>query len=92
MKKKIKEQPHVKQQWAYHLSPRCGAKRKYDGKPCCSPAVNGKARCRLHGGAKDSGAPKGNRNALKHGFYKEDQVLLRQTIYQLIKQANNKNI
>lgn len=26
-------------------------------------------RCRLHGGAKGSGAPKGNQNALKHGEY-----------------------
>jgi uncharacterized protein YjcR len=26
-------------------------------------------RCRMHGGAKGSGAPKGNANALKHGGY-----------------------
>ncbi|WP_420705652.1 hypothetical protein [Porphyrobacter sp. CACIAM 03H1] len=28
--------------------------------------MKGKARCRMHGG-KGSGAPRGNRNAFKHG-------------------------
>jgi hypothetical protein len=37
------------------------------GKACMSPAVQGKRRCRMHGGAPGSGAPKGNKNALKHG-------------------------
>jgi hypothetical protein len=32
-----------------------------------SPAVSGKKRCRMHGGAPGSGAPLGNQNALKHG-------------------------
>ena len=49
-------------------SPRCGAKTRA-GIPCQSPAVQGKRRCRMHGGAKGSGAPKGNHNALKHGTY-----------------------
>ena len=43
----------------------CGAKTR-NGAPCRGKAVHGKARCRMHGG-KGSGAPKGNRNALKHG-------------------------
>ena len=30
--------------------PRCGAKNRA-GNPCQSPAMRGKARCRLHGGA-----------------------------------------
>jgi uncharacterized protein YjcR len=34
-----------------------------------APAVQGKARCRMHGGANGSGAPLGNQNALKHGFH-----------------------
>jgi uncharacterized protein YjcR len=34
-----------------------------------SPAVGGKNRCRMHGGAAGSGAPRGNRNALKHGLF-----------------------
>ena len=47
-------------------SPRCGARTR-SGKPCRSPAVSGKARCRMHGGARGSGPPRGNQNALKHG-------------------------
>lgn len=36
--------------------------------PCQSPAVKGKARCRMHGGALGSGAPRGEANgAYKHG-------------------------
>jgi glucans biosynthesis protein len=51
-----------------HLSPRCGARTRSNG-ICSAPAVAGKMRCRMHGGAKGSGAPKGNQNALKHGYY-----------------------
>ena len=47
---------------------RCGAKTR-SGARCRSPAVSGKKRCRMHGGAKGSGAPAGNRNAFKHGDY-----------------------
>lgn len=46
----------------------CGAKTRNGGK-CKSPPCRGKTRCRMHGGAKGSGAPKGNLNALKHGRY-----------------------
>ncbi|WP_419180073.1 HGGxSTG domain-containing protein [Erythrobacter oryzae] len=46
-------------------APRCLARTR-SGNPCQSPAVKGKARCRMHGG-KGSGAPRGNRNAYKHG-------------------------
>ena len=49
-------------------SPRCGARTR-TGASCRSPAVRGKRRCRMHGGGKGSGAPKGNQNALKHGTY-----------------------
>jgi hypothetical protein len=49
-----------------HLSLRCGAKTR-KGNACQSPAMpNG--RCRMHGGM-SPGAPKGNRNARKHGLY-----------------------
>jgi hypothetical protein len=47
---------------------RCGARTR-SGKPCRSPAVHGKTRCRMHGGALGSGARPGNRSALKHGSY-----------------------
>jgi len=49
-------------------SPRCFAKTR-SGRPCRAPAVHGKRRCRLHGGAKGSGAPKRNRNARTHGRF-----------------------
>jgi hypothetical protein len=49
-------------------SPRCGARTRSGGS-CQAPAVKGKARCRMHGGAKGSGAPIGNQNAFKHGLY-----------------------
>ncbi|WP_082179867.1 HGGxSTG domain-containing protein [Asticcacaulis sp. AC402] len=51
-----------------HLSRRCGAKTR-SGKPCQSPAVSGKARCRMHGG-KSPGAPVGRANGrYRHGIY-----------------------
>ncbi|WP_375545924.1 HGGxSTG domain-containing protein [Tsuneonella litorea] len=52
-------------------APRCGAKTRR-GTPCQSPAVSGKARCRMHGGAKGSGAPRGNQNAYIHGAYSRE--------------------
>lgn len=85
MTEKSEEQPHAKQRWAYHLSPRCGARRKYDGQPCQSPAVSGRVRCRLHGGARGSGAPKGNQNAYKHGFYTIRSQVERKIINHFIK-------
>ena len=47
--------------WPMHASPRCGARTR-GGSPCRSPAVRGRRRCRMHGGAKGSGAPSGGRN------------------------------
>lgn len=35
---------------AANAAPRCGAKTR-QGKPCRSPAIRGKRRCRIHGGA-----------------------------------------
>ena len=52
---------------------RCGAKTR-SGRPCRSPSVHGKRRCRMHGGALGSGAPRGNRNALKHGRYTREAI------------------
>lgn len=57
-----------KKRYAFDNAPRCGAQTKSNnGQPCRCPAVKGKARCRVHGGARGSGAPKNNQNALKHG-------------------------
>src|SRR5664280_549361 len=66
---------------------RCGAKTR-TGKPCQSPAVNGKKRCRMHGGAEGSGAPKGNQNALKHGQYTKREIEERLELRKLIREAN----
>ena len=46
------------------LAPRCLAKTRR-GTACQCPKIKDRKRCRLHGGR--AGAPKGNRNAWKHG-------------------------
>jgi uncharacterized protein YjcR len=67
-------------------SPRCGAKTR-SGDPCRSPAVHGKKRCRMHGGAPGSGAPKKNQNALKHGVYKRQAIEERKQVQALLQQS-----
>jgi uncharacterized protein YjcR len=52
-----------------------------------SPAVRGKKRCRMHGGALGSGAPKGNRNAVKHGLYTRAAIEERKRVKDLLRQA-----
>jgi hypothetical protein len=47
--------------------PRCQAKAKSTGRRCGNPAMKNKRVCYLHGG-KSPGAPRGNKNALKHGL------------------------
>jgi glucans biosynthesis protein len=68
------------------LSPRCGAKTR-SGKPCRSPAVQGKKRCRMHGGAAGSGAPRGNKNAVKHGLYTRNAIAQRRKVSDLMRQS-----
>lgn len=67
-------------------SKRCGAKTR-SAMPCKSPAVNGKARCRMHGGAMGSGAPKGNQNALRHGRYKRETLEEHRQLQALLRQS-----
>ena len=67
-------------------SRRCGAKTR-SGKPCRSPAVGGKARCRMHGGAPGSGAPRGNKNAVKSGQYTGEAIERRRTLQALLRQS-----
>lgn len=63
---------------------RCGAKTR-SGKPCKTrPMPNG--RCRMHGGA-STGAPKGNRNAWKHGHYSKETIERRRTISALLRES-----
>jgi hypothetical protein len=67
-------------------SPRCGARTRCGGS-CRSPAVRGKRRCRMHGGAPGSGAPSGNRNARKLGLFTSDAIGERKRIQALLVDA-----
>lgn len=67
---------------AMHLSPRCGARNRR-GSSCQSPAMKN-GRCRLHGG-RATGAPKGNKNALKHGRYSAAAIAQRREVAKLLR-------
>jgi hypothetical protein len=67
-------------------SPRCGARTR-SGQSCRGPAVRGKRRCRMHGGAPQSGAPRRNRNAVKQGLFTSDAVTERKRIEKLLADA-----
>ena len=67
-------------------SRRCGAKTR-SGRACRSPAVRGKKRCRMHGGAPGSGAPTANQNARKHGLFTRDAIAERRQIRVLLSEA-----
>ena len=43
----------------------------------------------MHGGAKGSGAPRGNKNALKHGGYAREALERRAQIRRFLKEARN---
>jgi hypothetical protein len=59
------------------IAPRCGARTRA-GHPCKQAAVKGRARCRMHGGAKGSGGPRGYRNGnFRHGLYTHQAKTLR---------------
>lgn len=68
-------------------SPRSGATTRH-GSPCRAPAVAGKKRCRMHGGATGSCAPVGNQNALKDGRYTREAIAQRQAVRELLREAN----
>lgn len=68
-------------------SARCGAKTR-SGAPCRAPAAQGKARCRMHGGAQGSGAPPGNCNALKHGMYTREAIAERREFNRMLRDLN----
>jgi uncharacterized protein YjcR len=68
-----------KQQWSEQPF---GARTRR-GSRCQSPAMpNG--RCRLHGG-RSPGAPKGNKNAFKHGRYSVEAIAARREIAALLR-------
>lgn len=70
-------QTQTLRQKKWHFGPdwpgkRCGAQTRR-GTKCQKPALNGKARCQLHGGR--AGAPPGKRNgAYKHGEYTKEAI------------------
>jgi hypothetical protein len=67
-------------------NPRCGAKTR-SGAACRSPPVHGKKRCRMHGGAQGSGAPRANQNARKRGLFTRDAIAERGQIQALLGEA-----
>jgi len=61
-------------------APRCGARTRA-GHACKQAAVSGRAKCRMHGGAKGSGGPPAERNGnFKHGLWTRANVEIRRTI------------
>jgi uncharacterized protein YjcR len=77
---------HLRNTGPMLASPRCGAKTRCGG-ACRAPAVHGNKRCRMHGGAAGSGAPKANRNARKHGLFTRDAIAERRQIQALLGEA-----
>ena len=75
MSKKYPLQPHAC----------CGAKTRSGGQ-CKNLVMTGKKRCRMHGGAAGSGAPKGNKNRLTHGFFTAEAVAERAWLRSLVKE------
>ena len=67
-----------------HASGLCGAKTR-SGAPCKNPPVRGRTRCRMHGGT-SPGAPKGNRNAWKHGRYSAEAIAERRRFRALLRE------
>lgn len=79
---------HARNTGPMQASQRCGAQTR-NGEPCRAPALRGKTRCRMHGGAAGSGAPFGNGNAVKHGFFSRDAIEERKFVRTVLIEAEN---
>ena len=79
---------HTRNTGPMRSSLRCGAKTRR-GTPCQAPAVSGKKRCRMHGGASGSGAPIGNQNALTHGMYTRASLEFGKHVRDLLKEGKD---
>lgn len=77
---------HLRNTGPMTSSLRCGAKTRR-GTQCQAPAVSGKMRCRMHGGAKGSGAPEGNQNALKHGRFTKENLEFEKRIREIYREG-----
>ena len=64
----------------------CGARLREGGR-CARPPAAGKRRCRRHGGVRNWGAPKGNRNALKHGADTAAAIARRRAVSAFIREC-----
>lgn len=70
-----------------HDAPRCGARSKRTGLPCCAPAVRGWTVCRMHGAK--GGAPCGPTHGhYKHGAFSRRATTERAVTKCLIARAN----
>lgn len=69
---------------------KCKARTRKGG-ICNSLPVKGKKRCRMHGGAEGSGAPKGNQNAQKHGRYSAKSVANKRRVMSFFKDYRKLN-
>jgi glucans biosynthesis protein len=66
-------------------APRCGAKTRA-GTLCRCPAIHGRLRCRIHGGALGSGAPRGAANGnYRDGYWTREAVEERKFVRLLVK-------
>ena len=65
---------------------RCGACTRA-GSPCRNHPIRWRRRCRLHGGAKGTGARPGNRNALKHGRATAAALGARRAIMRVVRES-----
>ena len=77
---------HARNSGPMKASARCGARTR-KGATCRAPALRGKARCRMHGGAAGSGAPVGNDNAVKHGFFTSEAIDERKFVRTVLKET-----
>jgi hypothetical protein len=79
---KTKDNPMQRPQspLSLQMAKSCRAKTR-SGKPCQSPVVKGRKRCRMHGGAHGSGAPSGERNGnYRHGLYTAEAIAERKAV------------
>jgi hypothetical protein len=77
--------PQSKDQPVASAITRCPARSKRSGKTYQGPAVKGWGVCRMHGAG--GRAPKGNKNALKHGRYTAKSIALRRAIRELLRES-----
>jgi len=65
-------------EWSYQRFERWLVRSGVAGQACKQAAVRGRARCRMHGGARGSGGPRGHRNGnFKNGLWTRESVEVR---------------